>query len=105
MREIDTYSYRCGMMDCFCGMVRAGVKNLALSHPVDSRAEWEALGPFAAKIAGQYGVKCYPEESPLVTDLFPLSATRGKYLYLFYRADHVLGEYLRLKERKASMAA
>ena len=105
MRDIDTYSYRCGVMDCFCEMVRAGVKNLALSHPVDSRAEWEELGPFAAKIAGQYGVKCYPEEAPLVTDLFPLSATRGKYLYLFYRADHVLGEYLRLKERKASMVA
>ena len=33
MREIDTYSYRCGVMDCFCEMVRAGVKNLALSHP------------------------------------------------------------------------
>lgn len=39
MHEIDTYSYRCGVMDCFCEMVRAGVKSLALSHPVDSRAE------------------------------------------------------------------
>ena len=105
MREIDTYSYRCGVMDCFCEMVRAGVKALALSHPVHSRAEWEELGPFAAKIAAQYGVKCCPEAEPLVTDLFPLSATRGKFLYLFYRADHVLEEYLRLKERKASMVA
>lgn len=105
MREIDTYSYRCGVMDCFCEMVRAGVKILALSHPVDDRGEWEELGPFAAKIAAQYGVKCYPEDDPLVTDLFPLSATRGKFLYLFYRADHVLEEYLRLKERKASMVA
>ena len=50
-------------------------------------------------------MKCRPEEEPLVTDLFPLSATRGKFLYLFYRADHTLEEYLRLKERKASMVA
>lgn len=103
MHEIDTYSYRCGVMDCFCEMVRAGVKSLALSHPADSRAEWDELASFADQIARHYGVRCYPENEPFVTDLFPVSACRGKFLYLFYKADHTLAEYLRLKERKAAL--
>ena len=57
MHEIDTYSYRCGVMDCFCEMVRAGVKSLALSHPVDSQAEWDELASFADQIARHYGVR------------------------------------------------
>lgn len=105
MREIDTYSYQCGIMDCFCEMVHSGVKELAFSHPIGSRAEWEELRPFAGQIARRYGVQCYPEDAPLITDLFPISNLRGKFLFLFYRADHILKEYFRLKERKTAMAA
>ena len=36
MRNIDSYSYQCGVIDCFNEMVYAGVKSLALSHPMDS---------------------------------------------------------------------
>ena len=103
MRELESYYYHCGVMDAFCEMVRAGVKALALSHPLDHRAAWEELGPYAEHIAGAYGVRCYAEDAPLVTDLFPASACRGKFRYLFYRADHTLEEYLRLKARKADM--
>lgn len=103
MRELDTYSYQCGAMESFCEMVRAGVKALALSQPAASREAWEELAPFARQIARTYSVQCYPEAAPLITDLFPLSATQGKFLYLFYRADHTLEEYLRLKERKSTM--
>ena len=38
MQTIDPYSYQCGAIDCFNEMVRAGVKRLALSHPVDTAA-------------------------------------------------------------------
>ena len=32
MKEIDSYSYHLGAADCFCEMVAAGVKKIALSH-------------------------------------------------------------------------
>ncbi len=105
MREIDPYSYSCGVMDGFCEMVASGVKALALSHPIDARDTWEALSPFAHSIARQYGVQCYAEEAPLITDLFPAHISRDKFLYLFYSQDHTLAEYLRLKDHKASMVA
>lgn len=101
MRELDTYSYLCGMMEGLCQVVHAGVKSLAFSRPLSDRTQWEELSPFAQEVAAHCGVHCYAETEPLITDLFPLSLFQGKLLYLFYGADHVLQEYLRLKERKA----
>ena len=34
MRTIDTFSYELGAADCFCEMVRAGVKGLAPGPPL-----------------------------------------------------------------------
>ena len=103
MYTIDPFSFQCGAIDCFCEMVRAGVKSLALSHPADSRAERDALIPFAHDACQKYGVKLYPEDEPFLTDLVPVSLNRGKFNILFYRADHVIEEYIRLKERKAAL--
>ena len=41
MKEIDSYSYHLGAADCFCEMVAAGVKKIALSHPCNSKEERE----------------------------------------------------------------
>ena len=101
MQNIDPYSYQCGVIDCFNEMVRSGVKALALSHPMDSAAERDALIPFARSCCHQYGNQLYIEDTPLLTDLFPLSLNQGKFNILFYRAGHILDQYLRLKERKA----
>ena len=100
MREIDSYSYHLGAADCFCEMVRAGVKNLALSHPCDSKAERDFFLPAFQKLCEKYSVKLYVEDDPLLTDLFPLSMNRGKFNVLFYQDDSVLREYLGLKEEK-----
>lgn len=54
MQNIDPYSYQCGVIDCFNEMVRSGVKALALSHPMDSAAERDALIPFARSCCHQY---------------------------------------------------
>ena len=105
MQNIDPYSYQCGVIDCFNEMVRSGVKALALSHPMDSAAERDALIPFARSCCHQYGNQLYIEDTPLLTDLFPLSLNQGKFNILFYRAGHILDQYLRLKERKAATAA
>ena len=100
MREIDSFSYQLGAADCFCEMVRAGVKRLALAHPCDSKEERDGFLPEFQKLCARYGVKLYVEDDPLLTDLFPLSMNRGKYNAIFYQEDSVLQEYLNLKEEK-----
>lgn len=105
MESIDTFSYQCGVIDGFNEMVRAGVKALALSHPVDTEAERDALIPFSKQICRAYGTKLYPENDPLLTDLFPCALNQGKFLILFYREDHILEQYIRLKDRKAALVA
>ena len=105
MQTIDPYSYQCGAINCLNEMVHAGVKALALSHPLDTREERDALIPFAHDICKKYHTKLYPEDQPLITDLFPLSLNQGKFNILFYRDDHVIEEYIRLKERKENMVA
>lgn len=105
MRNIDPYSYQCGAIDCFNEMLRAGVKSLALSHPMDTAEERDALLPYARELCQRYGNQLYIEDEPLLTDLFPLSLSRDKHNILFYRAGHVLEEYLRLKARKAALVA
>lgn len=49
MKPIDTFSYELGAADCFCEMVRAGVKRLALAHPCDSPP---GAGPVPALFRG-----------------------------------------------------
>ena len=105
MKPIDRFSYELGAADCFCEMVRAGVKRLALAHPCDSPQERDQYLPYFEELCRKYGVKLYVEDEAFLTDLFPLSLNRGKHNILFYRAGHVLEEYLRLKERKAALVA
>lgn len=105
MQTIDQFSYECGAIDYANEIVRSGVKALALSRPLNTREERDALIPFAHDICRRYGTKLYPEDDPFVTDLFPLSLSRGKFSLLFYKADHIIEEYIRLKERKAVLVA
>ena len=98
MKELDGYSYQCGVIDAFNEVVRAGVKRIALSHPVDSREEAMELIPFSQQICQQYGNHFYLEESPLLTDLFPISLNKGKYNIIYYRQEDIR-QYLALKKR------
>ena len=103
MRKIEDFSYQCGVIDCFNEMVYAGVKSLALSRPMDSAEERDALIPFARESCQRYGNQFYIEDEPLLTDLFPISMNLGKHNLLFYRANHILEQYLRLKAWKNSL--
>ena len=100
MQNIDSYSYQCGAIDCLNELVWAGTLALAFSRPTDTPDERDALLPFAQESCKKYGTKLYIEDTPLLTDLLPLSLSCGKHHILFYREDHILGQYLRLKERK-----
>ena len=104
MKPIDRFSYELGAADCFCEMVRAGVKRLALAHPCDSPQERDQYLPYFEELCRKYGVKLYVEDEAFLTDLFPLSLNQGKYNALFYQEDSALQEYLALKgEKKAAL--
>ena len=94
MSTIDNYSYHLGAADCFCEMVAAGVKRIALSHPCDSREERDLFLPAFEKLARKYRVQFYVENEPLLTDLFPVSMNRGRYNVIFYVSDEDLQAYL-----------
>ena len=103
MKKLDRYSYQCGVIDAFNEVVRAGVKRIALSHPVDSREEAMELIPFSQQICQQYGNHFYLEESPLLTDLFPISLNKGKYNIIYYRQEEDIRQYLALKKRNQQL--
>ena len=100
MKPIDRFSYELGAADCFCEMVRAGVKRLALAHPCDSPQERDQYLPYFEELCRKYGVKLYVEDEAFLKDLFPLSLNQGKYNALFYQEDSALQEYLALKAEK-----
>lgn len=102
MKKLDGYSYQCGVIDAFNEVVRAGVKRIALSHPVDTKEEAMELIPFSQQICQQYGNHFYLEESPLLTDLFPISLNKGKYNIIYYRQEDIR-QYLALKKRKQQL--
>ena len=103
MKKLDGYSYQCGVIDAFNEVVRAGVKRIALSHPVDTKEEAMELIPFSQQICQQYGNHFYLEESPLLTDLFPISLNKGKYNIIYYRQEEDIRQYLALKKRKQQL--
>lgn len=103
MKKLDRYSYQCGVIDAFNEVVRAGVKRIALSHPADTKEEAMELIPFSQQICQQYGNHFYLEESPLLTDLFPISLNKGKYNIIYYRQEEDIRQYLALKKRKQQL--
>ena len=103
MKKLDEYSYQCGVIDAFNEVVRAGFKRIALSHPVDTKEEAMELIPFSQQICQQYGNHFYLEESPLLTDLFPISLNKGKYNIIYYRQEEDIQQYLALKKRKQQL--
>lgn len=99
MEEKD-YWYHCGVMDAFCEITAAGVKQLALSHPFDSEEDMRKLLPIAKQLCEKYGIYSSTEDQLLITDLFPYSMNKGKFNILFYKEHKVLDAYQKLKEDK-----
>ena len=98
--KIDKFSYHLGAADCFCEMVRAGAKKIALSHPCDTKEERDSFLPEFDKLCEKYGVRYYVEDEAFLTDLFPLSLNLDKFNVIFYQDEAALREYLDLKAEK-----
>ena len=105
MQHIDLYSFHCGIIDCFCEMVHAGLKPLALSEPLPSAAECEAYLPFVKTCTKKHHILFYLEPDSFVTNLFPFEKNKGKAHFLFYRDPTVLFTYHEIKQRKQQYVA
>ncbi len=103
MKTIDNYSYHLGAADCFCEMVAAGVKKIALSHPCNSKEERDSFLADFDKLNEKYGVSYYVENEPFLTDLFPEEMNRNKYNVIFYCEQQYIDEYLNLKKEKQQL--
>lgn len=98
---IDQRSYTLGAIAAFAEMVAAGVKQLALSTPLEPDA-MDGIMDDARRIAAENGVELYRETDFMVTDLFSSELTEGKDVLLIYRGV-TLEEYLALKREKARL--
>ena len=97
---MDSYSYQCGVIDAFNEIVSSGVKELALSHPASAKEVFELL-PFVIGITQKYGTFYEVENDLLITDLFPISANKGKTVILFWKQSDAIEKYKELKKWKA----
>lgn len=100
MQQIDSYSYQCGIIDCFNEMVKAGLKPMALAHPFKTPQEREVYIPFVDKITKQYHNHYYLDDDPLITDLFASSLNKNTFNIIFYRDEITITEYKNLKRKK-----
>lgn len=103
MKEIDLYSYQCGVMDAFNEVVRAGVKRLALAHPCDTIEQRDGYLDYARQLCEKYGNHMYVENDSLLTDLFPISLNKDKYNIVFARDPKDLELYVELHDRKKKL--
>lgn len=102
MKEIDKYSYQCGVMDTFNEMVKAGLKPIALAHPFRNKEERDSYIPYVKELTKIYGTKYYLDDDPLITDLFAKSLNMDTFNIIFYKNDEDIETYISLKQKKHS---
>lgn len=100
MKEIDAYSYQCGVMDCFNEMIKAGLKKMALAHPCQTKEERDTYIEYVKELCAKYNTYYYLDDDPLITDLFPCYLNKGTYNIIFYKDKNVIQEYVLLKKLK-----
>jgi extradiol dioxygenase family protein len=79
-----------GAFEVFAEMVQAGVKPIALSHPMSS-AELDLFMPEANRLAEKYMISIYREPNLIGTSLFDSSVVQGKELLILYKGNSLSG--------------
>ena len=80
----------------FCEMVQYGAKPIALSNPM-SLSEADQYQTDFQSIASNDGLMLYREDNWPVTALFPAEATAGMSVFVIYKQEDRLTQYLQLK--------
>jgi catechol 2,3-dioxygenase-like lactoylglutathione lyase family enzyme len=99
----DPYSYELGVVGGFSELIKAGVKQLALSAPL-SPSEMDRFETDAKKIAERFDVQVYRESDLLVTSLFAEDVAEGKEVLLLYKGNN-LDQYFTLKSDKEALVS
>lgn len=102
--NLDKISYQIGMINCFVEMVAFGVKQLAISPPVDPE-DLGIMTQVSKEISDEYKTKYYVEKSLMITDIQSAEFTEGKNSILYYADDSIINEYLSLKTRVDELTA
>jgi catechol 2,3-dioxygenase-like lactoylglutathione lyase family enzyme len=90
-----------GSLEVFAEMVQAGVKTIALSHPMSS-VEVQLFLPEAKRLSEKYEVEFYRESALIDTDLFNDSVVTGKEVLVIYKGNS-LAVYEMLKSQAAEL--
>ncbi|MBT6036421.1 MAG: hypothetical protein HOJ34_01060 [Kordiimonadaceae bacterium] len=84
--------------------VATDLKQISLSGPMDQNDAKIYEEMFEAVIKRR-GLKQYLETDFLVTDLFPEDYTRSKAVFIVYKRDQVIEDYLALKKYKQDLVS
>jgi catechol 2,3-dioxygenase-like lactoylglutathione lyase family enzyme len=90
-----------GSLEVFMEMVQAGVKPIALSHPMSS-VEAQLFLPEAKRLSEKYEVEFFRESALIDTDLFNDSVMIGKEVLVIYKGNS-LAVYEMLKSQAAQL--
>lgn len=81
---------------------RSGAKEMSLSSPFPPE-DYDLLLPHIEKAARENEVQFYLEKTLMTTDLFADIDMEDRWVFVIYKKDHVLEDYLSLKSEKESL--
>ena len=103
VKKVDPESIRIGR---FAGSVtawseaaRSDAKEMSLSSPFDPE-DYDHLLPYVEKAAEKNQVRFHLEKTLMTTDLFAEIDMGDKWVFIIYKKDRVLADYLALKSKK-----
>jgi len=104
--EVDSRNFYLGRfygaVSAWCEAARSGAKKLSLSSPFPPEDLRDVL-PYIKKAVEENEVQFYLERELMTTDLFHDVDMTNKWVFMIYKLDRILEEYLRLKSEKEQL--
>jgi len=88
-----------GAVAAWSEAARAGAKEMSLSSPFPP-TDYDILVTYVEEITKNNEVKYYLEKNLMTTDLFSDVDMTGKWVFMIYKEDRLIQNYLALKEEK-----
>lgn len=102
--EPDNMYFHVGAYYGLSQPVATDLKKISLSGPIDHQVALTYEKIFKMVIERR-GLKQYLETELLVTDLFPEAYTSGKTVFIVYKEDKTIEDYLALKKYKQGLVS
>ena len=88
-----------GSATAWCEAARSGAKEMSLSSPFPPE-DHDLLLPHIERAARENEVQFYLEKTLMTTDLFADVDMTGRWVFVIYKKDRVIDDYLALKGEK-----